>query len=170
MLATARSSPAPKKRRVDAATRWRCGLRHGNPPPAPDPIAAPTPPARSRLPGEQAMYAQSNYCLRPARPRAINDACGLAGTVNLAMERRKFVGVVPKADPDLRNSLAVSSFGIQRIPACSISHAMISALCLVEPARPERPSCPDSMSVLSSKSRRSVLHARSRATHLAGSA
>ena len=51
-----------------------------------------------------------------------------------------------------------------------ISQPMISALCLVEPPRPERPSCPESISVLSSKSRRSVLLARSRATHLAGSA
>jgi hypothetical protein len=54
--------------------------------------------------------------------------------------------------------------------AWAISHPMISALCLVEPPRPERPSCPESISVLSNKSRVSVLLVRSRATHLAGSA
>jgi hypothetical protein len=54
--------------------------------------------------------------------------------------------------------------------ACAISQPMISALWLVEPPRPERPWWPASISVRSSKSRRSVLLARSRATHLAGSA
>ena len=64
----------------------------------------------------------------------------------------------------------MSYFVIQRsLRACVISHPTISALCLVEPPRPERPSWPESISVLSNKSRRSVLHARSRATHLAGS-
>ena len=54
--------------------------------------------------------------------------------------------------------------------ACAISQPMISAFWLVEPPRPERPWWPASLSVRSNKSRRSVLLARSRATHLAGSA
>ena len=54
--------------------------------------------------------------------------------------------------------------------ACAISQPMISAFWLVEPPRAERPWWPASMSVRSNKSRGSVLLARSRATHLAGSA
>ena len=54
--------------------------------------------------------------------------------------------------------------------ACAISQPMISAFWLVEPPRPERPWWPVSISVRSNKSRGSVLLARSRATHLAGSA
>ena len=53
--------------------------------------------------------------------------------------------------------------------ACAISHPMISASCLFEPPRPERPSCPATISVLSNNSFISALFTRSRATHLAGS-
>ena len=53
---------------------------------------------------------------------------------------------------------------------CAMSQPMISALSSIEPSRPERPLWPASMSVLNKRSCVSVLFARSRATHLAGSA
>lgn len=54
--------------------------------------------------------------------------------------------------------------------ACAMSQPMISALSSIEPSRPERPPWPASISVLNKRSCASVLLARSRATHLAGSA